>query len=65
MLTTVINPVVIVLDIQSEECTVVNSPPNFSCGRARWVPNSTKELIYVGYVNEPVKIGLLYCFNRK
>lgn len=64
-LSTVISPVVVVLDIQSEECTVINSPSNFSCGRARWVPNSTNELAFVGYDSEPLKLGFVYCFNRK
>uniref|UniRef100_A0A1X7UL96 Acylamino-acid-releasing enzyme N-terminal domain-containing protein n=1 Tax=Amphimedon queenslandica TaxID=400682 RepID=A0A1X7UL96_AMPQE len=63
-LTTVINPIIVVLDIKTEECTVIDSPSNYSCGRARWVPDSTKELVYVGYNNEPLKLGLLYC-NRK
>ncbi|XP_019853674.1 PREDICTED: acylamino-acid-releasing enzyme-like isoform X2 [Amphimedon queenslandica] len=65
LLTTVINPIIVVLDIKTEECTVIDSPSNYSCGRARWVPDSTKELVYVGYNNEPLKLGLLYFLNRK
>lgn len=64
-LSTVINPVVIVLDILSEECVVVEPEGrDVSLGKARWLPGSNKELVFVGYENNPRKLGFVYCQNR-
>lgn len=64
-ITSVVQPVVVVIDLSTEECIIVDCPDNLSCGLAQWVPDSINELVFVGYDNFPLKLGFVYCFNRK
>ena len=64
-LTKVVQPVVVVLDIASEECSVFEPKGrDLSLGKAQWLPGSNTELVFVGYENDPRKLGFIYCVNR-
>nr|XP_055023085.1 acylamino-acid-releasing enzyme-like isoform X1 [Misgurnus anguillicaudatus] len=59
------SPVLCVLDIKSNNITVLEGiPNNISPGQAFWAPNDTG-LVFVGWWHEPFRLGLKFCPNRK
>ncbi|XP_056629516.1 acylamino-acid-releasing enzyme isoform X2 [Triplophysa dalaica] len=59
------SPVLCVLDIESSNITVIEGMPNYiSPGQAFWAPDDTG-LVFVGWWQEPFRLGLKYCPNRK
>ena len=65
LLSTVTDPVVVVLDWVSGDCSVVvGCTEDISACHAHWLPGSNEELVFVGYANNPLKLGFVYCFNR-
>ena len=64
-LTTVTDPVVMVLEWASGDCSVApGCTEDISASSAHWLPGSNEELVFVGYSNNPLKLGFVYCFNR-
>lgn len=72
-LTSVVDPVVVVMNVESEECVVIDVGEHVSAGQAIWVPSPTtvdgemggeKEVVCVGWENKPRKLGFVYCLNR-
>ncbi len=62
----VVKPVVVVLDIASGACHILTPPTrDLSLGKARWVPGSNEQVVFVGYENDPKKLGFIYCVNRR
>ena len=59
-----IQPVAVVLDLDTNECHVVECGDDVSASQAQWLPGSDEELVFVGYSNEPFKFGFVMCFNR-
>ncbi|XP_048403237.1 acylamino-acid-releasing enzyme [Stegostoma tigrinum] len=58
-------PVLCVLDIESNNISVLEGiPEHISPGQAFWAPNDTG-IIFVGWYHEPQRLGLVYCTNRK
>ncbi|XP_072438743.1 acylamino-acid-releasing enzyme isoform X1 [Chiloscyllium punctatum] len=58
-------PVLCVLDIESNNISVLEGIPEYiSPGQAFWAPNDTG-IIFVGWDHEPQRLGLAYCTNRK
>jgi acylaminoacyl-peptidase len=63
-LTSVVDPVVVVMSVKSEECEVVEIGDDVSAGQAVWVPEEGGEVVCVGWENKPRKLGFVYCLNR-
>ncbi|XP_067855031.1 acylamino-acid-releasing enzyme-like isoform X2 [Heptranchias perlo] len=58
-------PVLCVLDIESDNISVLEGvPEHISPGQAIWAPRDTG-IIFVGWWHEPWRLGLKYCTNRK
>ncbi|XP_038666652.1 acylamino-acid-releasing enzyme isoform X1 [Scyliorhinus canicula] len=58
-------PVLCVLDIESNNISVLEGiPEHISPGQAFWAPNDTG-IIFVGWDHEGQRLGLAYCSNRK
>ncbi len=34
-------------------------------GQAQWVPGEENGIVFVGYENQPRKLGFLFCFNKR
>ncbi|XP_065103865.1 acylamino-acid-releasing enzyme isoform X1 [Paramisgurnus dabryanus] len=59
------SPVLCVLDIESNNITVLEGIPDYiSPGQAFWAPSDTG-LVFVGWWQEPFRLGLKFCPNRK
>lgn len=62
--TSICNPVICVLDLQSETVNIIkNVPDHISPSSPRWGPDSS--IIYIGIWNTPFRLGRVYCPNRK
>ena len=58
-------PVVVVFEWASGDCSIVAGyTEDISASSAQWLPGSNDELAFVGYSNNPLKLGFVYCFNR-
>uniref|UniRef100_A0AAR2JAD0 Acylamino-acid-releasing enzyme n=1 Tax=Pygocentrus nattereri TaxID=42514 RepID=A0AAR2JAD0_PYGNA len=58
-------PVLCVLDIESNNVSVLEGvPDNISPGQAFWAPNDTG-VVFVGWWHEPFRLGLKSCPNRR
>ncbi|XP_071498131.1 acylamino-acid-releasing enzyme-like [Diadema antillarum] len=58
-------PVACILDLQTETVTVPDGQPAaVSAGQAVWTPDDSG-IVFVGWQNEPYRVGLIYCSNRK
>ncbi|XP_034028452.1 acylamino-acid-releasing enzyme [Thalassophryne amazonica] len=58
-------PVLCVLDIESDNISVLEGvPENISPGQAFWAPGDTG-VVFVGWWHEPFRLGLKYCPNRR
>ncbi|XP_002741051.1 acylamino-acid-releasing enzyme-like, partial [Saccoglossus kowalevskii] len=58
-------PVLCILDLESEEVTILESiPHDISPGQAIW-SNGDKCVIFVGWWHEPYRLGIIYCTNRR
>ena len=64
-MSTVVQPVAIVLDLDTDECCVVECGDDVSASQAQWLPGSSEELVFVGYSNKPFKFGFVACYNRR
>ena len=61
----VVKPIVVVLSVESGDCVVFDPQDrDVSTGKARWLPGSNTELVFVGYNNQPRKLGFIYCVNK-
>lgn len=56
-LTHVVEPVAVVLDLVTEQCTVLRCGEEVYC--ARWVPRRSDQLIFASYMSKPVKYGFI------
>ncbi|KAL5515529.1 hypothetical protein EMCRGX_G000706 [Ephydatia muelleri] len=64
----VVQPVVVVLEWDTEECYVVDLQDKYgsiSAGLAQWVPGDPYGVAFVGWENEPRKLGFVACMNRR
>uniref|UniRef100_A0A4W3KL05 Acylamino-acid-releasing enzyme n=1 Tax=Callorhinchus milii TaxID=7868 RepID=A0A4W3KL05_CALMI len=58
-------PVLCVLDIESNNISVLEGiPEHTSPGQAFWAPNDTG-IVFVGWGHETQRLGLVFCTNRK
>ncbi|MBN3311238.1 APEH enzyme, partial [Amia calva] len=58
-------PVLCVLDIESNNISVLEGiPDNISPGQAFWAPGDTG-VVFVGWCHEPFRLGLKFCPNRR
>ncbi|XP_053233396.1 acylamino-acid-releasing enzyme [Podarcis raffonei] len=58
-------PVLCVLDIESNNVSVLESvPEHISPGQAFWAPGDTG-VVFTGWWHEPFRLGLRYCTNRR
>ncbi|XP_064401064.1 acylamino-acid-releasing enzyme-like isoform X2 [Halichondria panicea] len=66
-LSSVVNPVPMVMNLETEECTIVDLTDigDISAGQAQWVPGDEGGIVFVGYENHPRKLGFLFCFNKR
>ncbi|XP_061909769.1 acylamino-acid-releasing enzyme-like isoform X1 [Entelurus aequoreus] len=59
------HPVLCVLDIESDNVSVLEGiPENISPGQAFWAPGDTG-VVFVGWWHEPFRLGLKFCPNRR
>ncbi|XP_054634012.1 acylamino-acid-releasing enzyme isoform X1 [Dunckerocampus dactyliophorus] len=59
------HPVLCVLDIESNNVSVLEGvPENISPGQAFWAPSDTG-VVFVGWWHEPFRLGLKFCPNRR
>ncbi|RMX52916.1 hypothetical protein pdam_00010942 [Pocillopora damicornis] len=59
------SPVIVVYDMESDEIRVLEGvPDNLSAGQVRWGPNDDS-VVFVGWLHEPYRLGLIYCPIRK
>ena len=97
MFSSVVNPLPVVLDVDSEDCTIIDvtdiadiscetaifliSPSlpvwyklailpsplnsNYIGGQAQWVPGDERGVVFVGWENQPQKLGMLYSIYRR
>uniref|UniRef100_A0A8C6X6Q2 acylaminoacyl-peptidase n=1 Tax=Naja naja TaxID=35670 RepID=A0A8C6X6Q2_NAJNA len=57
-------PVLCVLDIESNNVSVLEGIPEYiSPGQAFWTPDDTG-VVFTGWYHEPFRLGLKYCINR-
>nr|XP_014348425.1 PREDICTED: acylamino-acid-releasing enzyme-like [Latimeria chalumnae] len=58
-------PVLCVLDIESNNISVLEGIPDYvSPGQAFWAPKDTG-VVFVGWWHEPFRLGLKFCSNRR
>ncbi|KAF6028996.1 APEH [Bugula neritina] len=58
-------PVVCVIDLNSEEVKVVEQGlENMSCGQAVWCPDD-KGVVFSAFFQEPFRLGMIYCPVRR
>ncbi|XP_058023212.1 acylamino-acid-releasing enzyme-like isoform X1 [Ahaetulla prasina] len=58
-------PVLCVLDIESNNVSVLEGVPEYiSPGQAFWTPDDTG-VVFTGWYHEPFRLGLKYCINRR
>ncbi|XP_006003443.1 acylamino-acid-releasing enzyme [Latimeria chalumnae] len=58
-------PVLCVLDIESNNISVLEGIPDYvSPGQAFWAPEDTG-VLFIGWWHEPFRLGLKYCCNRR
>lgn len=57
-------PVAVVCNIETEQITVLcGIPENLSVGQVTWAPDGG--IVGVVWENNPRRLGLIYCTNRK
>jgi len=62
--TNLCSPVIAVVDIIKESLEVLDAVPSYlSPGQAIWASNEC--VIFVGWWNDPFKLGVVYCHNRR
>lgn len=59
------HPVVCIVNLTTEEVQQLDPlPDDVSCGQAIWTPDG-KGVVFVGWSNQPRRLGLIACNNRK
>ncbi|KAM7437971.1 hypothetical protein ABFA07_012488 [Porites harrisoni] len=59
------SPILAIFDVIKEEITVLDGvPDHLSAGQACWGPDDNS-VVFVGWFNEPYRLGLIYCPIRK
>lgn len=58
------HPLVFILNVETEEIEVPEITFDVSCGQATWTPDG-KGFVFVGWWNQPFRLGLIYCGNRR
>lgn len=59
------SPVIVLFDMETDDIRVLEGvPDNVSAGQVRWGPKD-ESVVFVGWFNEPYRLGLIYCPIRK
>lgn len=58
------SPVVCALDLQNEQVAVIQVP-DMSLASPFWIANSNDKVGFIGFNEQPRRLGLIYCTNRE